>query len=81
MQACLMMCIFIPFYYIKCALNNIMLWLGASLFIFARLQAFKYKVCHSAKLLTPKVFKVLWAFFYLTGVGNPGVRLAERYKR
>lgn len=73
--------IFIPFYYIKRALNSIMLWLGASLFIFARLQPFKHKACHSAKLLTSKVFKVLWAFFYLAGVINPGVRLAERKKR
>jgi len=70
--------IFILFYYIKCALNSIMLWLGAFLRKTIGLQPFKHKACHSGKLLTRQVFKVLWGYFEPTGVGNPGVRLAER---
>ena len=73
-----MPCVFIPFYYIKSALNSIMLWLGALLHKTIWLQSFKHKACHSGKLLTCQVFKVLWGYFESTGVGNPGVRLAER---
>lgn len=55
-----------------------MLWLGAFLRKTIGLQPFKHKACHSGKLLTRQVFKVLWGYFEPTGVGNPGVRLAER---